>query len=350
MSAREYWEQHEQADSSSFDNATATVSGDFSDDGPSNAVGVLLLAIFALAINLVLFLPAYFVRRRRHQDQLTRREAFRTAQSIQGTVAGGDDKDERYHMIESWVVSKKICAHDEICEKVCQLRALDNKPRLRKQTMSTVDSIDTDEGNEDEEIGSSSSGVENSDDVSEANGHECPICFDTFQVDDIVSWSASPACRHIFHHRCLKEWLVKNKGCPFCRETFLPVDRTGSNLTFANLSELMVAQEQRSLHCYYCVDHGVVSLPKDLRDHLEETDFANISHRAQEVPDRSILSSMRGPVHCMDCDIECGDQPGNATSDEEVASTTNQDGSDTAETATLDTNNYDDNTVPNEEP
>lgn len=299
----------------SWDNVTTTVVGD--DNGEtSNVIGALLLALFALAINLVLFLPAYYVKRRRLQEQQTRRQAFRASQP---SSAIGGDKDDRYRTIESWVVSKQICEHDELCEKVCQLQSLDNKPRLRKQTMSTVDSVDVEGGDDkDEETATSSPSCdENSDDESESK--ECPICFDTFEVNDIVSWSADPVCRHIFHHRCLKEWLVKNKGCPFCREIFLPVDRTGNNLSFASLSDLIVAQEQRSLHCYYCVDHGIVSLPRDLKDCLDETAFEKISHRAQEVPDRSILSSMRGPTHCIDCDIESGkNELASDTNDDEV--------------------------------
>lgn len=34
---------------------------------------------------------------------------------------------------------------------------------------------------------------------------ECPICMETFEVDEIVSWSANPTCKHVFHHECIKE-------------------------------------------------------------------------------------------------------------------------------------------------
>ena len=287
--------------SPSFDNnATDTFEYGSDDGGHNKTLGVLMLALFAVAINMILFLPPYFVRRRRMRQQQARRLVFQAAGAA-AHVIGGESKDVRYYKIESWVVSKKICAHDEVCEKLCRLS---EKPRIRKQTMSTVDSVDTDEG-EDEEMGVSNGNTSSSDDsLDEANERECPICFDTFEVDDIASWSADSACKHVFHHRCIKEWLVNHKGCPFCRATFLPIDRFGSNMNFANLSELIVAQEERSLHCYYCVNHGIVSTPKHLAERLDHQDWTNVSQRAREVPDRSKLYCMRGPAECPDYDIE----------------------------------------------
>lgn len=249
------------------------------------------------------------------REEVARRMAFQAAQG--NTVVGGTNKADRYDKIENWIVSKRICEHDELCEKVCQMRLKDTKPRLRKQTMSTVDSI---ESEEDEEIGVDSERKSSSDDGSTSNATECPICFNTFEMSDVVSWSVDPSCSHIFHHRCIKEWLLKNKGCPFCREIFLPVDRMGSNLNFANLSELMVSQESRSLRCWYCVDHGIVSLPEKIEEHLDEKDCASILHRAQDIPDRSVLSEMRGPVQCIQCDLETGIDQDVAIDSEELAS------------------------------
>lgn len=287
-------------------NSTGPFADRSGDGGPDHTVGVLMLALFALLINLVLFLPPFLVRRRRRRQQQERRIFFQAAGSG-AQVIGGESKDVRYYKIESWVVSKQISPHDEVCEKVYQLNALDKKPRLRKQTVSTVESVDTEEG--DEEMASSPANATPSDDSSEeeaANERECPICFDTFEVGDVASWSADPACKHVFHHRCIKEWLINHKGCPYCRETFLPVDRLGSNTKFTDLSELIVAQEQRSLHCYYCVDHGIVYTPKDLVERLDKPDCAEVSQRAREVPERSILYCLRGAAICQDCDIESG--------------------------------------------
>lgn len=258
------------------------------DDSHNPNIGVLVLSVFALAINLVLFVPTYLVRRRRLQRQRESRAARQLY--LANAAFGGAKPEDRYTKIESWVVSKQICAHDELCSKVCKIQKLDTKPRLRKQTASTVESAA--ETEEDEEMCHPCS----SSDGSESGEPECPICFDTFEVDDVASWSADPACGHVFHHRCIKEWLLKKDGCPFCRETFLPCDIFGGTRNFKQLSELLEHQENRSLHSFYCIDHGIVSLPKNAEELLDPDDWAKVSQRAQEVPDRSFLLQMRGPI------------------------------------------------------
>ena len=59
------------------------------------------------------------------------------------------------------------------------------------------------------------------------NGNiECPICLDSYQVGDFVSWSVRKgACSHIFHKNCIQSWLVDNDDCPMCRQIVL-IDET----------------------------------------------------------------------------------------------------------------------------
>ena len=53
----------------------------------------------------------------------------------------------------------------------------------------------------------------------------CTICLEAFQVGDSVSWSTDPTCGHVFHHSCIREWLLRRVACPCCRTVLLPVDR-----------------------------------------------------------------------------------------------------------------------------
>ena len=41
--------------------------------------------------------------------------------------------------------------------------------------------------------------VDEAPDGSESDNHECPICMEEFEVGDIVSWSTSRHCGHVFH-------------------------------------------------------------------------------------------------------------------------------------------------------
>ncbi|CAD8060047.1 unnamed protein product [Paramecium sonneborni] len=42
----------------------------------------------------------------------------------------------------------------------------------------------------------------------------CSICLETFKSNSLVRMTY---CEHIFHLRCLEQWMKKNKVCPLCR-------------------------------------------------------------------------------------------------------------------------------------
>ena len=47
----------------------------------------------------------------------------------------------------------------------------------------------------------------------------CVICLEAFRKNDLVTWSKSMECRHVFHQECLEAWLEnpKHDDCPSCR-------------------------------------------------------------------------------------------------------------------------------------
>merc|ERR1711957_334298 len=51
---------------------------------------------------------------------------------------------------------------------------------------------------------------------------ECAICLEEFSRGDEV---AATACRHVYHRRCLEDWVSKDHTCPECRGSLTcPVD------------------------------------------------------------------------------------------------------------------------------
>ena len=54
---------------------------------------------------------------------------------------------------------------------------------------------------------------------------ECIICMEGFEVGDKVSFSPAEGCHHVFHHHCLRQWLLRKSACPCCRVIMLPIDR-----------------------------------------------------------------------------------------------------------------------------
>jgi len=52
----------------------------------------------------------------------------------------------------------------------------------------------------------------------------CEICLVEFTVwsNRNVVASPNPACRHVFHKKCITKWLERKPTCPCCREIYLP--------------------------------------------------------------------------------------------------------------------------------
>jgi Ring finger domain len=125
--------------------------------------------------------------------------------------------------------------------------------------------------------------------LDDKGGHECPICMECFKQNDLVSWSPSTDCDHVFHHACIKTWLLYHECCPYCRVTVLTVDNdtsfeinspSSSVATIVpspmlgrfgftkkrlprkkdNLLQLMQQRHQRSCSTYYCLKEGLVLL------------------------------------------------------------------------------------------
>ena len=113
--------------------------------------------------------------------------------------------------------------------------------------------------------------------------HECAICLEAFVPDEIVSWSANRSCSHVFHHDCIKFWLLSHTDCPFCRKTILSVDAAAdlanNNNSSGGASSLLSSfwssglSTKHGLHrfiqewrrrvwsTYFCIEHGLVELP-----------------------------------------------------------------------------------------
>ena len=47
-----------------------------------------------------------------------------------------------------------------------------------------------------------------------SENYQCIICMEEFKIKEKVKLLP---CGHIFHKNCIKEWLLKQKSCPFCK-------------------------------------------------------------------------------------------------------------------------------------
>ena len=272
-------------------------------------LGGRLLISFSTVCGFFLFLAlAIWLEKRR--ERAARSAAVAAAAARQQEV---DDPVERYRNIEKWLVTKRVEAHDGVCETVLQalvpasMRDNKNKDNICDNDKSkdppnhparkcTVDNRATTDFESINDINSSSSSSSSTDEQHE----ECSICFEAFRVGELISWSANPKCSHVYHHICVKEWLRKNKECPYCREIFLPIDRhQGSVMTLKKINELILAQQTRSAHCYYCLEHGVIRPPSHYsRKHVNTETFVQIQQRSEHLPSLDELSKVRGVACC----------------------------------------------------
>ena len=106
------------------------------------------------------------------------------------------------------------------------------------------------------------------DSIDDDDSHKCLICLEKFQVEDVVSWASNDGCNHVFHHSCLRKWLLRKTNCPCCRNTVLSVDqpRPGKypqrrrRLTTEEIGILASKRANRTTSTYFCIQEGLVEL------------------------------------------------------------------------------------------
>jgi hypothetical protein len=55
-------------------------------------------------------------------------------------------------------------------------------------------------------------------DLLQPNDENCSICYCHYCKDEEIFILQ---CNHSFHKKCVKEWLLKKKTCPYCRQSVL---------------------------------------------------------------------------------------------------------------------------------
>jgi hypothetical protein len=70
----------------------------------------------------------------------------------------------------------------------------------------------------------------------------------------------------VYHHECIKEWLLRHTQCCMCKQTYLSVDtkrgRDKKSLAVAELSQQYATAAATS---YYCLQNGLIRIPESIR-------------------------------------------------------------------------------------
>jgi hypothetical protein len=130
--------------------------------------------------------------------------------------------------------------------------------------------------------------------------HECAICMEPFVVGQTVSWSASTSCEHVFHHSCIKEWLLRHIHCPCCREVYLLVDcPEKKKLALADLQKLALERKKRYDQTYFCVQDGLITLhglptsPSNDSSGNRDEMWRTIKSKTKSGVSKTLLAAMR---------------------------------------------------------
>jgi hypothetical protein len=99
----------------------------------------------------------------------------------------------------------------------------------------------------------------------------CSICMESFVPTELISWSPRVlGCYHAFHKNCIREWLLRHRECPCCRQIMLPVDVENSpsfrrlHLSHSTL-RLWTTERNRRYHgTTYCASKGVIDIDIDI--------------------------------------------------------------------------------------
>jgi hypothetical protein len=236
----------------------------------------------ALVVICTLVVAAFISFRcyRQDQDQDQAQEQDTAAQPPVVAMGKKQRKEMRYAEVESRLISRRIEPHDEICKKaLIYLDSCTDNPKELKHGTSSVDTVCTDV-----ECGS----------VSADEEKECPVCMDALEVGDLVSWSPNTNCEHVFHHCCIKKWLIKRKCCPCCRQIFLPVHQLEGLTKSKQIEKLHLGQQQRAAQRFFCIRHGVVTLSEPELCFTKKRELEQMFNKVHRVPSRTELAAIRG--------------------------------------------------------
>lgn len=73
-------------------------------------------------------------------------------------------------------------------------------------------------------------------------GDECAVCLADFHKGERLA--KLPACRHLFHRKCVTRWLEQSEECPKCRAVVSSVTSVGSSPDY--LPTELVSEQERS--------------------------------------------------------------------------------------------------------
>ena len=185
------------------------------------ALAALLVLLTSMFVILAFLVFRARLRRRREQIvQIRIRAALIQQELLRGRHHDNDEPpiDEerlkrRYETIETWLISKRVQKHDDVCDRVLRkcnvdvhsvsaIRCHEQKAGFEEAGSGHGSDLTIEEGlhNGDSDTVEAGCCSSSSSTAASFEKNECPICFEPFKAGEIVSWSPG-TCRHVFHRK-----------------------------------------------------------------------------------------------------------------------------------------------------
>jgi len=196
----------------------------------------------------------------------------------------------RQHATDALIV-KEVKDHSQVRDEMC-VDQMTATSRSRRNALSNLSR---------RRLSSMSSGQSSSD------FQHCVICLEAYVVGEEVSWSKILLeCNHAYHPACIKEWLMRNSGCPCCRSSFIhPNDLKvhfcfGAKSAKAKWIERKNQIIERRTQGEFCVEHGLVFPSEESAECSDEEAGGEQVDNSTHGGVRTEASESQCPTNCVD--------------------------------------------------
>jgi hypothetical protein len=108
----------------------------------------------------------------------------------------------------------------------------------------------------------------------------------------------------VFHHCCIKEWLLKRECCPCCRQTFLPVNQLEGLTNSKRIKGLPLVQQERAVKRFFCIRHGAVTLSEPELCFTKRCELEKRFNKVHREPSLTELAAIRGYRNDGSCEVD----------------------------------------------
>jgi hypothetical protein len=90
---------------------------------------------------------------------------------------------------------------------------------------------------------------------------ECPICLEENDEESRITCCIN---NHVFHKKCILEWIKKKPNCPLCREPYMGTYFFFFNETFLQITDAITSEvfaiPYNSIHLIHMTSSGKLSI------------------------------------------------------------------------------------------